>query len=69
MTRRWCGIHGGEVPEAEAEIVSATEAGSGPSVPAYACIACIRRDGIVPPRPARTPTYVGYRDASPSRPA
>jgi len=50
MTHR-CGIHGGEVPESEAEIVSWSEAGSGPGIPAYSCISCICAEGIVPPQP------------------
>lgn len=46
---RWCGAHGGLVPDGDAQIVNATETGSGPGLPAYACIGCIRSRGIVPP--------------------
>jgi hypothetical protein len=58
----WCGVHKGEVPDGEAEIVGGTETGSGPGLPSYACIGCIRRDGLVPPR------YIGRRDAAPIPP-
>lgn len=62
---RWCGIHQGDVQDTEAEIVSVTEAGSGPGGVAYACIDCIRKKGLVPPQ-ARV--FVGRRHAAPIAP-
>ncbi|WNI16599.1 hypothetical protein [Actinacidiphila sp. ITFR-21] len=40
---RWCGVHQGNVADTEAQIVGATETGSGPGRPSYACLDCIRR--------------------------
>ena len=66
-----CGVHHGPVPETEAEIMDVADVGSGAGQPAYACIGCIRAEGIVPPRPAPSsgPTWVGHRDRAPGRPA
>jgi hypothetical protein len=67
VTRRWCGSHGGEVAEDDAQIVGATETGSGPGRPVYACIDCIRGEGLVPLRPAlaKVPGYPDARIAVP----
>lgn len=61
---RWCGVHRGDVRDTDAQIVSSTETGSGPGQPAYACIGCIRANGIVP-LGAR---FIGRRDAPPAAP-
>lgn len=50
----WCGVHRGEVREADAQIVGATETGSGPGQPSFACIDCIRAHGLVPLAPTRS---------------
>lgn len=48
MSRR-CSRCRSYVPDHEAQLVAVTEAGSGPSIPAYACPACVRTHGLVPP--------------------
>jgi hypothetical protein len=50
---RWCCIHHGPVQDEDAQIVGAVETGSGPGMPTYACIGCIRAHGIVPLTAAR----------------
>lgn len=45
---RWCGIHHGYVQAEDAQIVGVVETGSGPGLPTYACMNCIRGNGIVP---------------------
>jgi hypothetical protein len=63
MTQRWCGTHHGYVPDHEAQIVGATETGSGPGAPAYACHKCVRDHGLVPP------AFIGRQHAAPIPPA
>jgi hypothetical protein len=50
VTRVRCRVHGGDVRQEDAVVIAATEAGSGASLPAYACMTCVRDEGIVPPR-------------------
>lgn len=60
---RWCGVHRAEVPDEEAQIVGADETGSGPSLPRYACITCIRDRGLLTPA-----AHTGSRNAGPEQP-
>lgn len=44
-----CAIHKGDVPDGvRAVLVDATEQGSGPGIPIYACQPCVDQHGIVP---------------------
>lgn len=64
-----CSVHGGRVPDREAQLLRPVVTGSGPGRAVYACHSCVRERGLLPAAPRRAATYVGRRDAAPSRAA
>jgi hypothetical protein len=64
VSRVRCREHGGWVREEDAVVMGATETGSGVTIPAYACDACVREKGLVPPR-----RFVGRAYAPPVPPS
>jgi hypothetical protein len=56
VSRVHCREHGGYVREEDAVVMGSTATGSGAPLPVYACVACVRDRGLVPPQPrAYTP--------------
>lgn len=68
MTNVWCSQHRGYVHREDARIVGVEETDSGPGIPSYACMDCIREHGLLTLADHRAAAYVGRPDLPPIPP-